>query len=171
MSHSSLCYRSRDQRRTQNQHLAERLRGIARKHPRYGYRRVHALVRRELPMVHVKRVHRIWRQERLSLPARRPRRRRADRKVCRLIEATRPKQVWTYDCVHDSCANGQRLKILTLTDEFTRESLAVEVASRISAQQVIQVLDRVIRERGTPSYVRSDNGPEFIARAVQQWLK
>ncbi len=171
MSHSSLRYRSRDQRRTQNQHLAEQLRVIARKHPRYGYRRVHALVRRELPMVNVKRVHHIWRQEGLSLPTRRPRRRRADRKVCRLIEATRPNQVWTYDFVHDSCANGQRLKILTLTDEFTRESLAIEVASRISARQVIQVLDRVIRERGTPSYVRSDNGPEFVARAVQQWLK
>ncbi len=121
--------------------------------------------------MNVKRVHRIWRQERLSLPSRRPRRRRADRKVCRPIAATRPNQVWTYDFVHDACANGQRLKILTLTDEFTRESLAIEVAPRMRAQQVIQVLDRVLRERGAPGYVRSDNGPEFIAQAVQRWLK
>jgi putative transposase len=147
------------------------LRGIARQHPRYGYRRVHALVRRELPTVNVKRVHRIWRQERLSLPYRRPRKRRAVRMVCRPMETTQPNQVWTYDFVHDACANGQRLKILTLTDEFTRESLAIEVATRMSAPQVIQVLDRVIRARGIPVYLRSDNGPEFIARAVQQWLK
>ncbi len=93
------------------------------------------------------------------------------RKVCRPIAATRPNQVWTYDFVHDACANGQRLKILTLTDEFTRESLAIEVATRMGAQQVIQVLERVIGERGSPSYVRSDNGPEFIAQAVQRWLK
>lgn len=122
-------------------------------------------------MVNVKRVHRIWRLERLSVPVRRARKRRADRVVCRPIEATRPNQVWTYDFVHDTCANGQRLKILTLTDEFTRESLAIEVATRMRAKQVIQVLDRVIRVRGTPSYVRSDNGPEFIAQAVRRWLK
>jgi putative transposase len=171
LSHSSLRYRSRVQRRTQNQLLAERLRGIARTHPRYGYRRVHALVRRELPTVNVKRVHRLWRLERLSLPCRRPRKRRADRTVCRPVEATQPNQVWTYDFVHDACANGQRLKILTLTDEFTRESLAIEVATRMNAQQVIQVLDRVIRGRGAPMYIRSDNGPEFIARAMQRWLQ
>lgn len=122
-------------------------------------------------MVNVKRVYRIWRLERLSVPCWRPRRRRADRKVCRPIQATRPNQVWTYDFVHDSCANGQRLKILTLTDEFTRESLAIEVASRMRAPQVISVLDRVISVRGTPGYIRSDNGPEFIARSVQRWLK
>ncbi len=121
--------------------------------------------------MNVKRVHRLWRQARLSLPSRRPRRRRADRTVCRPVAATRPNQVWTYDFVQDACANGQRLKILTLTDECTRESLAIEVATRMSAQQVIRVLDRVIRERGAPGYVRSDNGPEFVAQAVQQWLK
>ncbi len=87
------------------------------------------------------------------------------------MEATQPNHVWTYDFVHDACANGQRLKILTLTDEFTRESLAIEVATRMSARQVIQVLHRVIRVRGTPGYLRSDNGPEFIARAVQRWLQ
>ncbi len=87
------------------------------------------------------------------------------------MEATQPNHVWTYDFVHDACANGQRLKILTLTDEFTRESLAIEVATRLSARQAIQVLERVIRVRGTPGYVRSDNGPEIIARAVQGWLQ
>ncbi len=99
------------------------------------------------------------------------RRRRPDRKVCTPIAATRPNQVWTYDVVYDTCANGQRLKILTVTDEFTRESLAIEVATRMRARQVIQVLEGVIRERGISAFLRSDNGPEFVAQAVQQWLQ
>lgn len=171
ISHSSLRYQPPVHRRTQNQELTERLRIIARQHPRYGYRRAHALVSHAMPMVNVKRVQRIWRLERLSVPRRRPRRRRADRTVCRPIQATRPNHVWTYDFIHDACANGQHLKILTLTDEFTRESLAIEVMTRMRAQQVLEVLARVIGVRGTPTYLRSDNGPEFVARAVQWWLQ
>lgn len=171
ISRSSFRYQPRCARRLQNQDLAARLHVIAQRHPRYGYRRAHALVRRDMPTVNVKRVQRVWREERLQVPRRRTRRRRPDRRVCPLIAATRPNQVWTYDFVHDTCANGQRLKILTLTDEFTRESLAIEVATRLRAQQVMEVLERVIRERGTPSYLRSDNGPEFVARAVQHWLQ
>jgi putative transposase len=147
--------------------LATRLHAIAKRHPRYGYRRAHALVRRDVLNINVKRVHRIWRQERLQVP----RRRRPDRRVCPPIAATRPNQVWTYDFVYDTCANGQRPKILTVTDEFTRESMAIEVATRIRARQVMQVLERVIRAYGTPAYLRSDNGPEFVARAVQHWLQ
>ena len=120
MSRSSMCYRPRSRRRAQNEQLAEHLHRIARKHPRYGYRRAHALVCRIVPGVNVKRVHRLWRQERLSVPRRRPRRQRSNRKVLHAIEAACPNQVWTYDFVHDACANGQRLKILTVTDEFTR---------------------------------------------------
>lgn len=92
------------------------------------------------------------------------------RKACTPIAATRPNHVGTYDFVHDTCANGQRLKILTVTDEFTCERLAIEVGTRMRARQVIQVLERMIRVRGTPDYLRSDNGPEFVAQAVQQWL-
>lgn len=148
-----------------------RLRAIARQHPRYGYRRAHVLVCRELPSVNVKRVHRLWRQERLGVPCRRPRKRRTDRKGVWPIVATQPHQVWTYDFVHDACANGQRLKILTLTDEVTRESLAIEVATTIRSPRVLTVLEQVIRRRGAPMYVRSDNGPEFVARVVQRWLQ
>ncbi len=171
ISRSSLHYRPRPMRRLQNQQLAARLRTIARKHPRYGYRRAHVLIGRELPGINVKRVHRLWRQERLGVPCRRPRKRRTDRKVLCPIVATRPNQVWTYDFVHDRCTNGQRLKILTVTDEFTRESLAIEVATRIRAGEVLQVLQRIIAHRGAPGYLRSDNGPEFVAQAVQQWLR
>ena len=170
IGHSSLRYRPRTFRRLRNQELALRLRAIARKHPRYGYRRAHALVCRDVPGVNVKRVHRLWRQDHLSVPCRRPRRRRADRKEVRLLEATRPNQVWSYDFVHDACANGQRLKILTVTDEFTRESLAMEVATRLHARGVIEVLERLVAQRGAPLALRSDNGPEFVAKAVQHWL-
>jgi putative transposase len=83
----------------------------------------------------------------------------------------RPNQVWCYDFVYDSCANGQRLKLLTVTDEFTRESLAIEVATRLRARDVIAVLERLVRERGAPQAVRSDNGAEFVAQAVQRWLQ
>lgn len=126
---------------------------------------------RETPGVNVKRVHRIWRHERLCVPTRRKRRRRADRQVLPPIAATCPNQVWTYDFGHDTCANGQRLKILTLTDEFTRESLAIEVATTMRAARVIAVLQQVFQQHGVPSYLRSDNGPEFVAQAVQRWLK
>jgi putative transposase len=151
--------------------VVEHLRLIARKHPRYGYRRAHALVCRDVPGVNVKRVHRLWRQERLSVPRRRPRKQRLDRKVPRAIEAARPNHVWTYDFVHDACANGQRLKILTVTDEFTRASVAIEVATTMRARGVIHVLERLVAQHGAPAYLRSDNGPEFVAQAVQQWVQ
>lgn len=94
--------------------------------------------------------------------------RRTDRKEIRPIEAAHPNHVWTYDFVHDRCANGQRLKILTVTDAFTRESLTIEVATRIRRNEVLQVLRRIIDKRGALAYLRSDNGPEFVAQAVQQ---
>jgi putative transposase len=95
------------------------------------------LVCRELPGVNGTRVHRLWCQERLSLPRRRPRRRTSDRTVSRPIQATCPNQVWTYDFLYDACANGQRLKILTVIDEFTRESVAIEGATTLRASAVI----------------------------------
>lgn len=170
ISRSSLCYRPRSLRRMQNGQLATRLHAIARTHPRYGYRRAHVLVCRDLCGVNVKRVHRLWRQERLTVPRRRPRRRRTDRTVVPPITAIRPNQVWTYDFVHDACANGQRLKILTVTDEFTRESLAIEVATTMRARGVLQVLERLVLQRSAPAYLRSDNGPEFVAQVVQRWV-
>jgi len=121
--------------------------------------------------VNLKRVHRLWHHEHLSVPCRRPRKRRADRKVFRSVDAMRPNQVWTYDFVQDACAHGQRLKILTITDEFTRERVAIEVATRIQARHGIAVLAQVFRDRLAPAYLRSDTGPEFVAQAVQQWLQ
>jgi putative transposase len=171
ISRSSLAYRPRLRRGLRDQQLVAQLREIARKHPRYGYRRAHALLCRSGIRVNVKRVHRLWRRERLSVSCRKPKRRRSDRKEMPPLVATRPNHVWTYDFVHDACANGQRLKLLTLTDEFTRESLAIQVGTSLRSRDVIGVLARVIAERGAPAYLRSDNGPEFVAVAVQRWLK
>ncbi len=151
--------------------LADQLKLIASKHLRFGYRRAHALLRREGQQINHKRVARMWRVTGLTLPQRRPRKRRnAERVSLAVNTATRPNEVWTYDFVHDWCASGQRLKLLTVVDEFTRESLCIETRTSIKSQAVIAVLNRLIKERGAPTYLRSDNGPELVANRVKQWL-
>ncbi len=149
--------------------LGDKLRLIARTHTRYGYRRATALIKQEGMAINSKRVYRLWRKEGLCLPRRRPRKR--VRTIClRPFAATRVNQVWAYDFVFDSCANGQKLKLLTVVDESTRESLAIEVGGRINSQAVIGVLIRLMSVHGQPEYLRSDNGPEFVSKAVKQWL-
>lgn len=152
--------------------LVAELRAIVAKHPRFGYRRAHALVRRAAghEVVNHKRVARLWRVAGLTLPRRRPRARCTIERIKQVTEATRPNEVWTYDFVHDWCANGQALKLLTIVDEFTRESLAIETRTSIKSHAVIEVLERLERERGAPAYLRSDNGAEFVANRVQEWL-
>ena len=118
-----------------------------------------------------KRVQRVWRLTGLTLPHRRARKRRtSERATSALNAATRPNEVWTYDFVHDWCASGQKLKLLTVIDEFTRESLCIETRTSIKSQAVIAVLNRLVEERGAPTYLRSDNGPEFVAGRVKGWL-
>ena len=116
-----------------------------------------------------KRVYRLWRAAGLSLPARRPKRPRpgCDPIPC---QATHPGHVWTYDFIHDACFGGRKLKLLTVTDEFTRESLAIATRTSLPSAQVLSVLERLVAEHGTPEFIRSDNGPEFIAHRVQRWL-
>jgi putative transposase len=148
--------------------IEPRLRLLAEQHPRYGYRRVWAMLRREM-LVNLKRVRRLWQRMGLGLPKRRPRRRVRGTSV-RPLPATRANQVWAYDFVHDSCANGQQLKLLTVVDEWTRECLAIEVEARINSASVIKVLSRLMSLHGRPNYLRSDNGPEFVATKVKEWL-
>lgn len=152
--------------------LAGRLAVLAQRHPRYGYRRVWALLRREGRMVNRKRVHRLWRTAQLQVPKRRRQRRRPVGVSASTppTQATHPGQVWTYDFVHDACLNGTKLKLLPVVDEFTRECLAIEVASGWPAERVIRVLDRLFATHGPPQFLRSDNGPEFVAQAIQNWL-
>src|SRR5206468_1725592 len=145
------------------------MRRIAAMYPRYGYRRVRIFLRREGHPMGPHRAHRLWRVAGLQLPRRRPRRRIATSRP-RPLPAAGPNQVWAYDFVHDACANGQKLKCLTVIDEFTRECLAIDVAGSIRSARVIEVLTRLISERGAPAFLRSDNGPEFISAAVLKWL-
>ena len=131
------------------------MRRIAATYPRYGYRRVRIFLRREGHPMGVHRAHRLWRVAGLQLPRRRPRRRVASSRP-RPLPAMGPNQVWAYDFVHDACANGQKLKCLTIIDECTRECLAIDVASSIRSLRVIEVLTRLISARGSPTFLRSD---------------
>lgn len=150
--------------------LGERIRELALKYPRFGYRRIWAMLERAGERVNIKRVHRWWKKLGLQLARKRPKKGRHNAEAA-APEAVRPNHVWTYDFVFDQVVSGRKLKMLTLVDECTRECLAVEVASSITAAGVRRVLERVCRERGFPEMIRSDNGSEFIAAATTGWLE
>jgi putative transposase len=145
------------------------MRELAAQYPRYGYRRIQVFLERRGQSMSADRAHRIWRQAGLQVPRRRPRRRVAMSRP-RPLPATRAGHVWAYDFVFDACANGQQLKCLTVIDEYTRECLAIDVAGGIRSARVIEVLARLVSVHGAPRYLRSDNGPEFVSRAVLKWL-
>ena len=142
---------------------------LAAQYPRFGYRRIRIFLEREGHAMSWGRCYRLWRRAGLQVPRRRPRKRIASGRP-RPQAPTGANQVWSYDFVFDWCANGQQLKCLTVTDEWTKEGLAIEVDGRIRSGRVIEVLSRLISERGAPLYLRSDNGPEFIARALLKWI-
>jgi len=145
------------------------MRRIAARYPRYGYRRIRIFLRREGHAMSPQRAYRLWRSAGLQLPRRRPRRRIATSRP-RPLPTNGPNQVWAYDFVHDACANGQKIKCLTVIDEFTRECLAIDVAGSIRSTRVIEVLTRLISVHGAPAFLRSDNGPEFVSKAILEWL-
>ncbi len=145
------------------------MRELAAQYPRYGYRRIQVFLARAGHVMSPDRVHRLWRQEALQVPRRRPRRRVARHRP-RPLPAEGATGMWAYDFVFDACANGQQLKCLTVVDEYTRECLAIDVAGSIRSGHVIEVLSRLVSVHGAPRYLRSDNGPEFVSRAVLRWL-
>lgn len=142
---------------------------LAAQYPRYGYRRIRIFLDREGWAMGHDRCHRLWRQACLQVPRKRPRRQVATARPRPLPPVT-ANHVWAYDFVFDACANGQRLKCLTVVDEYTRECLAIDVAGSIRSRRVIEVLGQLISQHGAPAYLRSDNGPEFVSKAVLQWL-
>jgi len=163
---SSLSYRAHPRH---NDQLRERIKTLAREHPRWGCRRVHATLRREGVRVNRKTVHHLWKREGLALPTRRKNRKvRTGQPVP--LQAKHPNQVWTYDFVFDETLGGQTLKLLTLTDEFTRQSLALRCGTAFTSADVKAVLVEVMRGRGVPEFIRSDNGPKFIAHDLRVWL-
>src|SRR5882757_2134157 len=145
------------------------MRELSSQYPRYGYRRIHIFLARRGHGMSPDRAHRIWRQAQLQVPRKRTRRRVAGSRP-RPVPATAANHVWAYDFVFDACANGQQLKCLTVIDEHTRESLAIDVAGSIRSGRLIEVLTRLVSQHGAPKYLRSDNGPECISKAVLKWL-
>lgn len=146
---------------------------VVRRNPRFGYRRIHVMVKREGFRVGRDQVHRLCQRHRLRMPKRMIKCRRLDSSENGIIRrrSEHIDHVWTYDFVSDQTADGRRLKMLTVEDEFTRECLAIEVGRSIRAKDAVGVLRELFAIRGRPRYIRSDNGPEFIAKAVRSWLK
>jgi putative transposase len=145
---------------------------LAVRYGRYGYRRITALLRRDGRQVNHKRVERIWRQEGLKVPQKQPKRGRLwlnDGSCVRLRPAHR-NHVWSYDFVVDRTQNGRAIKILTVIDEYSRESLAIVVARKIKSDDVLHCLTDLFVKYGPPEHIRSDNGPEFTAKMVRNWL-
>ncbi len=153
--------------------LRQRIIELASEYGRYGYRRITALLRNEGWIVNHKRVQRIWREEGLKVPQKQPKRGRLwlnDGSIVRL-KPLFTKHVWSYDFMQDRTHNGVKFRILNVMDEFTRECLAVKVARSLTSHNVIEVLIDLFIERGIPVHIRSDNGPEFIAKRVRDWLE
>lgn len=153
--------------------LVARMLQLVRRHPRYGYRRIWALLRREGWQVNRKRIHRLWRKEGLRVPCKAHKKRRlgSSENACARRKPERKDHVWAWDFIHDRTSNGGALKWLSVVDEFTRECLVLEVARSITAEDVKDELIGLFRRRGAPEHIRSDNGPEFIAKALRQWLE
>ena len=151
--------------------LRAQLHLLARHHPRYGYRRVHVLLQREGWLCNRKRVQRLWRDEGLHVP-RRKRRRRKSPRTPGAVTACRPDQVWALDYIFDATADGRPIKILNITDEYTREALACHAARSINADQTVDVLESLLETRGRPpTQIRCDNGPELVAETLRDWCR
>jgi putative transposase len=164
--------RRRSAARDQEAALVKRLLELVAKHPRYGYRRIWALLRSEGWRVNRKRVFRLWRQQGLKVPRKKRQKRRLGSSAngCVRYRATGKDHVWAWDFIHDRTADGRPLKWLSVVDEYTRECLALEVGRGLKASGVVAVLEGLVRQRGVPGHSRSDNGPEFIAQAIGEWL-
>jgi putative transposase len=145
------------------------MRELSAQYPRFGYRRIHVFLGRQGHEMSTDRAHRLWRQEGLQVPRKRPRRRISTGRPRPLLPE-RINHVWTYDFVFDGCANGQQLKCLTVVDEYSRDCLAIDVAGSIRSGRVIEILARLVSIFGAPQYLRSDHGPEFVALALLRWL-
>jgi transposase InsO family protein len=149
--------------------------GLSRENPRYGYRRVWAMLRREGWQVNKKRVHRLWREGGLKVPQKQRKRRRlaegGSENGCTRRRAEHKDHVWSYDFVVDRTEDGRTLKMMPIVDEYSRECLSVEVERSITSEEVVKTLASLFAHRGEPAFIRSDNGPEFIAKAVKGWLE
>jgi transposase InsO family protein len=182
VSERRACRATRQPRSTQRYHLKrldkdkallEEILRLSSKEKRAGCRTVWRYLRRNGWEVNHKRVHRIWKREGLRVPLKSHKRRRlggTDQGTQRL-RANRRNHVWSYDFVFDQTESGRRLKWLVVLDEYTRECLGLEVEHAMGAREVVGILEKLVAERGAPEFIRSDNGPEFVAREVREWIQ
>ena len=145
---------------------------LATEYGRYGYRRITAMLHAAGWAVNVKRIERIWRREGLKVPTRQPKRGRLwlNDGSCVRLRPERPNHVWSYDFVESRTHDGRKFRMLNVIDEFTREALAIRIDRKLKSTDVIDLLSDLFVLRGVPGHVRSDNGPEFVARAVREWI-
>jgi putative transposase len=165
--------RYRPCRRADEERLLAQMRQLARQRPRFGSPRIHRELVASGWRVNHKRVHRLWKEEQMQVPRKQHRRRRLpgnSENGCVRHRAERVNHVWSYDFLTDRTEDGRRLKLLVVIDEYTRECLAIEIDRSFTAQDVIGILQYLFAVRGTPEYLRSDNGPEFVAQTVRHWL-
>lgn len=156
---------------TESRDFQRQIVNLSQAHPRYGYRRVRALLRRAGHEVNAKRVQRVRRKEGLQVSRKQRKLRRLGFSTAERQRALRTNHVWSWDFVEDATENGTRFRVLTLIDEHTRECLVVHVDWSIRAVDVIRVVEAAMARYGVPTHLRSDNGPEFIAYAIQDWLR
>ena len=162
----ALRYRSK---RVDDPVLRSRIKELAAVRVRYGYKRITVLLRREGWLVNLKRVHRIYREEGLALRTKTPRRRRAAIVRLARVTPTAPNHSWAMDFMHDVLADGTKIRLLTVVDTFSRESLALEASYGFTSAQVVDVLRRIVQQRGKPLRIGCDNGPEFVSLQLDQW--
>ncbi len=145
---------------------------LARQYGRYGYRRIAALLRQAGWQVNDKRIERLWRREGLKVPAKQPKKGRLwfNDGSCIRLRPEYPNHVWSHDFVHDRTHDGRVFRTLNLIDEYTRECLMIRVDRKLNSVDVIDVLTDMFILRGPPAFIRSDNGPEFVAEAVREWI-
>ena len=148
--------------------VLELMKDLSGRYPRFGARRIQVLLKRKEIVLGKERCARLWAKAGLQVPKKRSR--KLLRKREHLPMPTGKNSVWSYDFVYDACANGQKLKCLTVIDEYTRECLAIDVGSAIRSERVIEVLSRLMSLHGMPRYLRSDNGPEFVSHALLSWV-
>lgn len=152
--------------------LTNRIIELAKNYGRYGYRRITGLLVNEGWRVNHKRVERLWRQEGLKVPKKQPKRKRLwlNESSCIRLKPERKNHVWSYDFVQDRTSNGRKYRILTVIDEYTKESLAMKIGRQMKWDGVQECLTELFLTRGVPEYIRSDNGGEFTAKELRKWL-
>jgi transposase InsO family protein len=157
--------------RVEEAKLIRRVHELTERYPSYGYRKIHAILRAEGLRVGRDRLRLIRKREGLQVPRKQRKRRRQGKSTAELDRALYPNHVWSYDFVADQTVDGRRLLFLTVIDEFTRDAIRIKCARFLNSHDVVRVLNELVETRGYPAIIKSDNGPEFVAERIQEWIK